>query len=80
MDFRDDFNTRYASTGAKYEDYAPAYQYGSTLASDKRYANRSWDEIETSARSDWQTRYPGSDWERFKAAARHGWEKVTGKR
>jgi uncharacterized protein (TIGR02271 family) len=80
MDFRDDFNTRYASTGAKYEDYAPAYQYGSTLAGDQRYANRSWDEIETSARSDWQTRYPGSDWERFKAAARHGWEKVTGKR
>ena len=80
MDFRDDFNTRYASTGAKYEDYAPAYQYGSTLAGDQRYANRSWDEIETSARSDWQTRYPSSDWERFKAAARHGWEKVTGRR
>ena len=81
MDFRDDFKTRYGSTaGAKYEDYAPAYQYGSTLAGDQRYANRSWDEIETSARSDWQTRYPGSDWERFKAAARHGWEKVSGRR
>jgi len=80
-DFRDDFKTRYASTaGAKYEDYAPAYQYGSTLAGDQRYANRSWDDIETSARSDWQTRYPGSDWERFKAAVRHGWEKVSGRR
>jgi hypothetical protein len=31
--------------------------------------NRSWDDIESSARSDWQTRYPGSDWERYKAAA-----------
>lgn len=80
MDYRDDFQTRYATTGAKYEDYAPAYQYGSTLAGDQRYANRSWDEIETSARSDWQTRYPGSDWERFKAAVRHGWEKVSGRR
>ena len=81
MDFRDDFKTRYASTtGAKYEDYAPAYQYGSTLAGDQRYTNRSWDEIETSARSDWQTRYPGSDWERFKAAVRHGWERVSGRR
>lgn len=81
MDFRDDFDSRYASTaGARYEDYAPAYQYGSTLAGDQRHANRSWDDIETSARSDWQTRYPGSDWERFKAAVRHGWEKVSGRR
>lgn len=80
QDYRDDFQNHYAITGARYEDYAPAYEYGSTLANDKRYANRSWDEIETSARSDWQTKHPGSDWERFKAAARHSWEKVTGRR
>lgn len=80
QDYHDDFQDRYAITGARYEDYAPAYEYGSTLANDKRYTNRSWDEIETSARSDWQTKHPGSDWERFKAAVRHGWEKVTGRR
>lgn len=80
QDYRDDFQNHYAITGARYEDYVPAYEYGSTLANDKRYTNSSWDEIETSARSDWQTKYPGSDWNRFKAAARHGWEKVTGRR
>lgn len=80
IDYRDDFQSRYAITGARYEDYAPAYEYGSTLANDKRYVNCSWAEIEASARSDWQTKHPGSDWERFKAAARHGWEKVTGTR
>jgi uncharacterized protein (TIGR02271 family) len=80
LDYHDDFQARYAITGARYEDYAPAYEYGSTLANDQRYSNRSWDDIESSARSDWQTRYPGSDWERFKAAARHGWEKMTGRR
>ena len=80
QDYRDDFKSNYAITGARYEDYAPAYEYGSTLANDKRYTNRSWEEIETGARSDWQIKYPGSDWERFKAAARHGWEKVTGRR
>ena len=80
QDYRDDFKNNYALTGAHYEDYAPAYEYGSTLANDKRYANRTWDDIEVSARNDWQTKYPDSDWERFKAAARHGWEKVTGRR
>lgn len=79
-DFRSDWNTRYATMGGSYDDYAPAYRYGSTLGADTRYQGRSWDEIETNARSDWQTKYPDSSWENFKAAVRHGWERVTGQR
>ena len=79
-DFRSDWKTRYGTMGGSYDDYAPAYRYGSTLGSDNRYKGRSWDEIETSARSDWQTRYPNSSWENFKAAVRHGWERVSGQR
>ena len=79
-DFRSDWNTRYGALGGSYDDYAPAYRYGSTLGTDSRYQGRSWDEIETNARGDWQTRYPDSSWENFKAAVRHGWERVTGQR
>lgn len=79
-DFRNDWNTRYATTGGTYDEYAPAYRYGSTLGTDTRYQGRSWDDIETSARGDWQARYPDSSWENFKAAVRHGWERVTGQR
>jgi uncharacterized protein (TIGR02271 family) len=79
-DFRSDYTTRYASQGGAYEDYAPAYRYGSTLASDSRYSGKSWDDIETHARSDWESRYPGETWDRAKAAVRHGWERVTGRR
>jgi stress response protein YsnF len=79
-DFRSDWSTRYATLGGAYEDYAPAYRYGSTLGTDTRYHGRAWDEIESAARGDWQTRYPGSNWDQFKAAVRHGWERVTGQR
>jgi stress response protein YsnF len=79
-DFRSDWNTRYATMGGTYDDYAPAYRYGSTLGTDTRYQGRSWDDIESTARGDWQTRYPDSSWENFKAAVRHGWERVTGQR
>jgi hypothetical protein len=79
-DFRSDWNTRYATMGGSYEDYAPAYRYGSTLGADTRYQGRTWDDIESGARGDWQTRYPESSWENFKAAVRHGWERVTGQR
>jgi uncharacterized protein (TIGR02271 family) len=79
-DYRSHWQTNYASAGGRYEDYQPAYEYGSTLAQDERYRNRNWAEIESDARRDWETRHPGSAWERFKAAVQHGWERVTGRR
>lgn len=79
-DFRNDWKTRYATTGGTYDDYAPAYRYGSTMGADTRYQGRSWDDIEPTARKDWQTKYPNSSWESFKTAVRHGWQSVTGQR
>jgi stress response protein YsnF len=79
-DFRRDWTTRYATLGGTYDDYAPAYRYGSTLGTDTHYQGRTWEDIENTARGDWQTRYPSSNWEQFKAAVRHGWERVTGQR
>ncbi|MBV9501824.1 MAG: YsnF/AvaK domain-containing protein [Acidobacteriaceae bacterium] len=78
-DFRRDFQTRYASSGASYEDYGPAYEYGYQAASDPRYQGRSWDEVESDLRSDYGLRYPNSAWERMKASVRYGWDKITGR-
>jgi hypothetical protein len=80
-DFRMDYETNYAATGARYEEYESAYRYGASVGSDERYRNRDWDgEVEGELQRDWQTRHPqGEDtWERFKSAVRHGWDRVTG--
>lgn len=78
-DYRKDFQTRFGAQGGAYEDYAPAYRYGHTLASDPRYQGRDWTAIEPEARRDWESQHPESTWERFKLAIQHGWERVTGK-
>jgi uncharacterized protein (TIGR02271 family) len=78
--FRNDWQTNYSSLGGSYDDYAPAYQYGSQMRSDSRYKDRSWDEVESNLRSDWDTRYGAggsSTWEKMKAAVRRGWDKIT---
>ncbi len=79
--YRDHFNTTYGATGAAYDDYLPAYSYGSEAARSGRYTNRAWDDIETDLRSDWDSRYATggepSTWEKMKAAVRHGWERMT---
>lgn len=79
-DYRRDFQTRFGAQGGSYDDYAPAYRYGHTLAGDPRYEGRPWADIEPEARRDWERQYPGSTWERFKLAVEHGWERVTGSR
>ena len=80
-EFRTDYESKYAATGASYEEYEEAYRYGASAASDERYHRRDWDDtMETELRHDWEGRSTrGVDtWERVKLAVRHGWERVTG--
>ncbi|MDE1180267.1 hypothetical protein [Paraburkholderia sp.] len=82
-DFRGHFDDAYAAEGSRYEDYVPAYHYGASMGHDARYSDRAWDDVESDARRDWETRDAmgtagGSSWERFKLAVQHGWERVTG--
>jgi hypothetical protein len=75
--YRNHWRNNYASSGGLYEDYAPAYQYGSRLADSDPYQGRRWEDAESDVRSDWESRNPGSAWQKFKAAIRHGWERMT---
>jgi stress response protein YsnF len=76
-EFRSDFDMQHASSGARYEEYQPAYRYGYDLAAGERYAGRSWEDIESDARREWESRNPDSAWDRVKASVRHAWERVT---
>jgi uncharacterized protein (TIGR02271 family) len=78
--YRSHWNSSYASSGDTYNDYEPAYRYGTQMRSDTRYQGRNWDDVESDLRSDWDTRYGkggASTWDRMKAAVRHGWDKVV---
>lgn len=75
--FRTHYNSTFASAGGRYEDYLPAYSYGSTMAGSDKYRGRAWNDVEPTLRTDWEVRNPGSAWEKFKAAVRHGWDKIT---
>jgi uncharacterized protein (TIGR02271 family) len=75
--FRNHWNSNYASQGGNYDEYAPAYSYGSSMAGTDQYRGRQWNDVESNMRTDWESRNPGSAWDKVKAAVRHGWEKVT---
>jgi hypothetical protein len=75
--FRTHWNINYAGHGHTFEDYAPAYRYGSSMAASEQFRGRQWGDVEPAVRAGWQERNPGSAWGRFKAAIRHGWEGST---
>ncbi len=75
--YRSHWSSNLASAGGTYDEFAPAYSYGNTMARSDLYRGRQWDDVETNLRTDWETRNPGSTWERMKAAVRHGWERMT---
>jgi len=78
--YRNDWNTNYSSLGGSYDDYAPAYRYGSEMRRNEKYRDRDWSEVESDLRSDWDSRYGSggaSTWEKMKAAVRRGWDKIT---
>jgi hypothetical protein len=75
--FRNHYNSNYAGGDERYEDYAPAYQYGAKMATDEAYSGKPWKDIEPQLRSDWEGTNPNSAWNKIKAAVRHGWERIT---
>lgn len=69
--YRSHWQQTYGSQGGRYEEYEPAYEYGSTAAKSQLYRGREWDLVEPELRSDWESRYPSSGWERFKDSIKH---------
>jgi len=77
--FRSHWSDTYGADSGHYDEYAPAYSYGSSLASDDNYRGRSWDDAESDIRTGWEARHGDttSTWDKVKAAVRHGWDRMT---
>ena len=78
--YRNHFTSNYGTTGGSYEDYAPAYSYGSEMARNQKYSGRQWNDVEDDLRTDWSTRAgnkAGSTWEKMKDAVKSGWDRMT---
>jgi uncharacterized protein (TIGR02271 family) len=76
--FRQHYQSNYATSGQSWDSYAPAYRYGYTLGQNPRYRDMEWAELENEARTRWETENAVEGaWNDFKDAVRHGWEEVV---
>jgi hypothetical protein len=65
-DYRGHYETTYGSSGAQYETYSHAYQFGERMASQEQYRGRNFVDVEPNLRREYETSYPGSSWEKMK--------------
>ena len=69
-------NRHYANPASNYEEYQPAYQYGTDAA--HRYQGRKWDDVQGDLESGWDRARGGSSlaWENAKDAVRAAWDRT----
>lgn len=75
--WRDNYADRpYVESGARFDDYAPAYVYG--VESSSKFGDRDFDDIESDLARDWATARgkSGLSWDRARAASRDAWDRV----
>lgn len=72
-DYRSHWQQNYATLGSPYEDYLPAYEFGSQAAT--TYPGREWNDIEPDLQREWSMKNPNSKWERFKDSVKHAFSK-----
>lgn len=76
-DFRRHFETNYAETGADYESYEPAYQFGYAYGSHEDYVGHNFKRAESQLRRDYERRHGKGTFDRVKGAVRHGFQLRT---
>lgn len=69
------FESHFGGKNERFEEFEPAYNYGSSLRTDQRYASlNNWTDLEGGARQEWSSHHPDMPWDRVQDAIRYGWE------
>jgi hypothetical protein len=75
--FQRHYQDYYADSGLAYERYEPAYHSGYNLATDIRFRNLEWNELEPEARLRWEVEHPQHEsWSSVRAAVQQAWQDV----
>lgn len=69
--FREHYSAAFGATGRRYEEFEPAYRFGSNLALEGTSSN--WASVEREARRSWEAGHPGT-WDEFKDAIHYSFD------
>lgn len=77
-DVRRHWTANYGTSAIPYDQFGPAYRFGSQLGGGRNADSSDWTQLEPEARRRWETEHQGT-WEQFKGAVRYSWERAKQK-
>ncbi len=72
--FRKHYEEIYGDQDYPYESFAPAYRFGYFAASDERFLNRPWSEVEPEVEAAWRAEFGDRQWDTYKEALRFSFD------
>jgi hypothetical protein len=85
-EWRQRWQTRYGTSGGRWEEYEPGYRFGYEMANDARFRDRDFSAVEPELRREfpsWSERSGyrnDSAWDRFRDSVREAWDEARGTR
>jgi len=71
--YRANWQRQYGTSGGRWEDYEPYYQFGYNAWSNPRYQNRDWTTVEPQLRQEWMSSHPNTPWDRVRTYVQQVW-------
>jgi len=76
--YRANWQKQYGTSGGRWEDVSPYYQYGYEARSNPSYQGQTWATVEPRLRQDWETRYPTTPWAKVRQYVSDVWSGTRG--
>jgi hypothetical protein len=73
-EWRNRWQSRYGSSGGRWEDNEPYYRYGYESSNNPQYQGRNFNDVEPQLRRDWESRNPTTPWDRIRDFVRQVFE------
>jgi uncharacterized protein (TIGR02271 family) len=75
--YRSRWEQQYGTSGGRWEDVEPAYQYGYGLRDQPQYRGKNWADIEPDVQRDWSRTHPNTPWDRARQGIRDAWDRAS---
>jgi len=76
-EIRQAWQERWGTSGRRWEDHEPHYQYALEMKTDPRYGSHPWEKVEQDLRRKWEKRHADKPWSKAADTVREAWDHLT---
>ena len=76
-EIRQAWQERWGTSGRRWEDHEPHYQYALEMKTDPRYGSHPWEKVEQDLRREWEKRHADKPWSKAADTVREAWDHLT---